>query len=257
MNATSSTYTIDIRDLTVTLGTVKVLDKVTTRIEAGHITALIGPNGSGKTTLLRAILNRVPYEGEIRFVAGDGAATAKNPPVIGYVPQHFEFDRAAPLSVRDFLMMDLQRRPLWIGIKASEATRATAELERVGGAALIKKRLGALSGGELQRVLLAKALLRSPDILLLDEPVSGVDIAGEELFCDLLENLQKAQKFTLAMISHDLSVVSRHADRVICINHNLICQGNVTEVITQENIQKIYGVHMGFHQHHHHGHDHT
>lgn len=258
----ATTWKIEIQDLNVRIGANTILEKITATIEAGCITAVIGPNGSGKSTLLRAILGLMKYEGEILFTpkneedvpAAVTPATSKIRPKIGYVPQHFNFDRGIPATVSDFLIIDLQTLPLWLGEKRRWMSRVCEELKRVGAETLLNKRLGVLSGGELQRVMLAKALLRQPQILLLDEPVSGVDIAGEELFCDLLEHLQRSQQLTLVMVSHDLSVVSRHAERVLCINRNLICQGTVQEVVTRENIQAIYGVHMGFHQH---GHSHA
>lgn len=246
---------VDTKNLSVKIGATTLLDDLTLRIVGGKTTAIIGPNGSGKTTLLRAILGLVKYEGSVSFAPTDGASDQK--PIISYVPQRFEFDRGMPITVEDFMLMDQQRLPLWIAKDGKTFAAAMQAMQRVGADKLHYKRLGVLSGGELQRVLLAKALMKKPNILLLDEPVSGVDLGGEELFCDLLQDLQRAEHFTLVMVSHDLSVVTRHADQVICINKNLICQGAVTEVITPENIQQIYGVHMGFHQHGHHGHKHS
>ena len=106
---------------------------------------------------------------------------------------------------------------------------------------LLRRPLGRLSGGELQRVLFALALRDDPDILLLDEPVSGVDVAGEELFCDFLSQVQRSSRFSLLLVSHDLSVVSRHADQVICLNRRIVCQGATTEILTPENLAAMYG----------------
>jgi zinc transport system ATP-binding protein len=111
----------------------------------------------------------------------------------------------------------------------------------VGSGHLIGRPLGKLSGGELQRVLLGLALRDNPDILLLDEPVSGVDVSGEELFCDFLDQIHRETRFSLLLVSHDLSVVTRHADRVICLNRSIVCQGATTEVLTPETLNAMYG----------------
>ncbi len=127
----------------------------------------------------------------------------------------------------------------------------------MAAAHLAERPLGKLSGGELQRVLLALAIMDEPDILLLDEPVSGVDMAGGELFCDLIDELHRERRFTLVLVSHDLSVVTSHADHVICINKTVQCQGRTVEVLTKETISRVYGLHVGIYEHdtcsHHHG----
>ena len=158
---------------------VSILDAVTATVPRGGCTAVVGPNGAGKTTLLMALLGQVPVQGEVRIAPlPDGRA-----PRIGYVPQRLQFDRGLPLTVGDFLVMGMQRSPLWWGIRSRHRTAARELLRAVRAEPLERRRLGALSGGELQRVLLALALQRDPDLLVLDEPAAGVDVQGGYLFC--------------------------------------------------------------------------
>ena len=239
MNGKEHRHTLEIRNLAVRKGGVEVLSGIDADLRCGEVTALVGPNGAGKTTLLLAILGQVPYTGEIRFCRA--AEHGEGAPKIGYVPQHLPLDPDAPVTVLDFFALSSQRRPVFLG--ASRRTRESARqsLERAGVGHLLHRPMGRLSGGELQRVLFALALRDAPDILLLDEPVSGVDVAGEELFCDFLSKVQRDSRFSLLLVSHDLSVVTRHADQVICLNRRLVCSGATTEVLTPENLAAMYG----------------
>ncbi len=232
-------HTLEIRNLTVRKGGAEILSGIDADLRCGEVTALVGPNGAGKTTLLLAILGQIPYTGEIRFCCA--AEHGRGAPRIGYVPQRLPLDPDAPITVLDFFALSAQRRPVFFG--ASRRTRKAAQenLERAGVAHLLQSPLGRLSGGELQRVLFALALRDAPDILLLDEPVSGVDVAGEELFCEFLSKVQRDSRFSLLLVSHDLSVVTRHADQVICLNRRLVCSGATTEVLTPSSLAAMYG----------------
>ena len=232
-------HTLEVRDLSVRAGETEILSGIDADIRCGEVTALVGPNGAGKTTLLQAILGLVPYQGEIRFCRA--AEHGEGAPRIGYVPQRLDFDRNAPMRVIDFFALSSQRYPVVFGHSPRSKRSAEEILARVGAARLISRPLGKLSGGELQRILLALALRDDPDILLLDEPVSGVDLSGEMLFCDFLSRIHSESRFSLLLVSHDLSVVSRHADRVICLNRQIICQGATTEMLTPENLEAMYG----------------
>ncbi len=232
-------HTLEIRGLSVRAGGVDILSGIDADIRCGEVTALVGPNGAGKTTLLLAILGLVPYAGEIRFCRAEEHGSGA--PRIGYVPQRLDFDRNAPMTVLDFFALSSQRRPVVLGHSRPSRAAANDSLARAGASHLADRPLGKLSGGELQRVLLALALRDNPDILLLDEPVSGVDAAGEELFCDFLDQMHSAARFSLLLVSHDLSVVSRHADRVICLNRRIVCQGATTETLTPGNLAAMYG----------------
>lgn len=229
--------------VSVTLGGVSILDSITAEVPAGSSTAVVGPNGAGKTTLLLALLGQVAYEGRITLRgAGDDGRRA---PRIGYVPQRLTFDRGMPATVTECLAMGLQRRPLWAGVAAGVRARATDLLQAVHADALRDRALGALSGGELQRVLLALALAHDPELLVLDEPAAGVDPRGEELFCELLESLRHAHGFTQLMVSHDLPTVTHHATHVICMNRTLVTQGPPREVLTREALAAVFGLHGG------------
>ncbi len=239
MSQAARFHTLEIRNLSVRAGGREILSGIDADIRCGEVTALIGPNGAGKTTLLHAILGLVAHTGEIRFCRAE--EHGKGAPRIGYVPQRIDLDRNAPMTVLDFFALSSQRYPVFLGHSRKSRTDAEAALAKGGAGHLIHRPLGKLSGGELQRVMLALALRGSPDILLLDEPVSGVDVSGEELFCDFLEQIHRESRFSLLLVSHDLSVVTRHADRVICLNRSIVCQGATTQVLTPENLSAIYG----------------
>ncbi len=226
-------WAIELSDVSVRLGRVDILDKVRAEAPLGGQTVIIGPNGGGKTTLVRAILREIPHQGEIRF---EPAA-----PRLGYVPQRLDFDRRLPLTVSEFLALGLTERPLWLGFPKGLSEKIESLLSEVGAERLIKRRLGDLSGGELQRTLLASALSLSPELLILDEPATGVDVYGEELLCEILENFKK--RLTILMVSHDLPTARAHADWVICLNRRVIAQGPAEEIFSSRAIAATFGLH--------------
>ena len=230
-------------DVDVFRGENHVLESVTAAVPLGGCTALVGPNGAGKTTLVRALLGELPYRGRIDFPAFPDAKGGR--PRIGYVPQRLDFDRGLPLTVHEFLVLGAQRRPLWFGVAKKRRERAAFALAQVQAERLGTRRLGALSGGELQRVLLALALMREPQILILDEASSGVDVAGAALFCEVLENLRARQGFTQLMVCHDLSTLTHHATHVICLNRRVRAEGPIHEALTDEHLSATFGTHMG------------
>jgi len=243
---------LSLEDVSVDAGGRKLVENVSFKLNAGELVALIGPNGAGKTTLLRAILGEIRYHGQI-YVHGK----------IGYVPQRLSFDRSMPMTVLEFLALSVQRRPLALGVAARVKQSVSAMLERVGGASLIGKPLGGLSGGELQRVLLAAALSNEPSLLLLDEPAAGVDIEGEAAFNDLIQREVRDKECAAILVSHDLSVVADITDRVLCINRVLMCEGKADDLLTAETIARVFGGHKAVYDHHRpvphvheHGHDH-
>lgn len=255
----SAMFAMALDRIAVRQGGVEILTGITANIVRGSVTAIIGPNGAGKTTLLRAILGLVPFSGTITFFTSQGKPTRRRPS-IGYVPQRLDFDRGIPMTVRDLLAMGMQRWPVWGGIHRRVTEAAREELRRVEAERLLDRPLGKLSGGEFQRVQLALALQINPDIVLLDEPVSGVDVAGEHLFCDLLQSVQEESRLTMVMVSHDLSVVSQHATHVICLNHGVVAAGPVASVLTPDVLSCVFGPHtlvgdmqgLAAHAHHHH-----
>ena len=216
---------VALHNVTAVLGGNRVLDDVSLSVSAGGNTVLIGPNGAGKTTLLLALLGRVPFRGAISF--GGGA-----PPRIGYVPQRMNFDAGLPVTVLEFTCLNWRRLPLWFGVGRRNRERALEVLDLVGAAGLLQRRLGALSGGELRRVLLASALARRPELLILDEPTSGVDFKGESMFHDLLDRLRRENGFTQVMVCHNLALVRRHATRVVCLNRAVVAEGTPGDALT-------------------------
>jgi zinc transport system ATP-binding protein len=236
---------IEIRNLGVCLRKIDILTEVNCSIPARRTTAVIGPNGAGKTTLLLAILGLVPYTGSIDF-----NLFRKGRPSIGYVPQRLEFDRGLPCTVEDLMTTSICRKALWLGKKPKIKNQVRVGLERVGAEGLKNRFIGKLSGGELQRVLLAMALEGNPSILLLDEPTAGIDAPGEQLFCDLLSDIQNQADLTVVLISHDLSVVSNHAQYVICLNKTVRCSGGLN-TLTEENLLKTFGLHVQIYPHSH------
>ena len=243
---------IRIRNLNVKIGAVSILEDVSAEVPRGMCTAIVGPNGAGKTTLTRAILNDIPYRGEIEFGEADGTFSEKKPR-FGYVPQKLLFDRDMPLTVTEFLAGTLARRPVFFGISKKFRDLCLDYLTEVECGHLAARSLGALSGGELQRVLLAQALMQKPEILILDEPAAGVDFKGEQLCCELLEKFRRKLGFTQLMISHDLSMVAAHAEHVICINRRVYAEGVPSEVLTSDALSATFGLHMGMVKYDKHG----
>jgi zinc transport system ATP-binding protein len=228
-------------NVTAVLGGNTILDGVSARVPQGGCTAIVGPNGAGKTTMLLALLGEISYTGSIKIShAGEGRQLR-----MGYVPQRLQFDRGMPLTVLEFMVMGWQRIPLWFGVRRRYRERAMELLRSVKVDSLEKRRIGALSGGEMQRVLLALALGQEPDLLVLDEPASGVDFQGEHVFCELLDKMRCERGFTQLMVSHDLSSVTHHATHVICLNRRVAAEGPPSEVLTAETLTAIFGLHMG------------
>ncbi len=232
-----------IEDFSVKIGRLTIFDHVNIHIHCGQLTALIGPNGAGKSTLLKAILGEVPHTGKLHYVDAKGKHTGH--PVIGYVPQYLRFDVSSPTSVMDIFMACLTQRPVWLYSAKSLRPRVLKSLERVRAAHLIDRRLGALSGGELQRVLLALALDPMPDLLLLDEPVSGVDQNGLELFYEIVADLREKEDMAIILISHDLNMVAKHADQVVLMNKGVVMSGTPEEVFADRRTKKIFGMLAG------------
>jgi len=232
---------VTFEDVTVAPGGSLILDGVSAHVPRGSNTAIIGPNGAGKTTLLLALLGQMPYKGRIHVANGPSGHS----PRIGYVPQRLTFDRGMPMTVMEFMVMGRQRMPLWFGVRQKHRAAVRGLLASVRADGLEKQQIGTLSGGELQRVLLALSLGQDPDLLVLDEPAAGVDLHGEYIFCELLEALRCERGFTQLMVSHDLPTVTHHATHVICLNREVVAEGPPREVLTNETLTAIFGMHMG------------
>lgn len=230
-----------IRGLSVKKGNDFIIYDVNMDVHHGQIMALIGRNGAGKSTLLKALLGRIPYQGEISFSDSKGNPVRK--PCIGYVPQNLVFDRTTPVTAADMLCADHSRFPVWLGHRKEKLEHAAALLKKVGARPdLLKKRLGSLSGGELQRVLLAFALDPRPDLLLLDEPVSAVDRRGIEAFYDLVTSMRKEYHMPVILVSHDLSHVQKYATAVTLLDRTILKTGGVREVMASPEMKEVFGM---------------
>ncbi len=236
----------------VHLGQTEVLHDVSLSVAPAEILTILGPNGSGKSTLLRALLGILPLtQGQIIRRAGLR---------IGYVPQKLHIDRSMPLTVMRFLSLPERR----------STADSDAALTRVGLAGLGARSMAGLSGGQFQRVLLARALLCAPELLILDEPTQGLDQPGEAGFYRLIEEVRRDTGAAILMVSHDLHVVMSASDRVICLNGHICCEGTPRVVSNAPEYRALFGLgtqgalalyqHVHDHDHsadthHHHDHD--
>ena len=227
-------WALEIKDLSVRLGRLDILNKLTAQVPKGGQTVIVGPNGGGKTTLIKTLL------GEISGCGGEFTFFPTRPR-LGYVPQRLDFDRHQPLTVQEFLALGLTERPLWLGRSRAVRNLSLELLREVKAEHLLARRLGDLSGGELQRVLLASALCQNPDFLILDEPATGVDVYGEQLLCELLEGFKG--RFSILMVSHDLPTARAHADWVICLNRRVIAQGPPEAIFSSPILSATFGLH--------------
>lgn len=226
-----------IQDLSVKIDGDAILSGVNLHVHCGEMVALIGPNGAGKSTLLKAILGQRDYDGVISFcVPGQRSRKAK----IGYVPQSPSFDPGDPVTVADLFACCMAKRPAFLGLSKPMREKVLCCLERVHGEELIDKRVGTLSGGELQRVLLALALEPLPNILLLDEPLSGVDVEGMETLMEMLDEIRQSYDLSILMTTHDFAMLPRYADQVVLIDHRIACQGTPIEVLGSDAFHKVF-----------------
>ena len=233
-----SSCCLRIQDLSVKIGTDAILSDVNLHVHCGQMVALIGPNGAGKSTLIKAILGQLEYEGIIAFSAP--GMRHRKMPRSGYVPQSPSFDAGDPVSVADLFACCLSHRPAFLGLSPTMRDKAMECLERVHGEELIDKRIGTLSGGELQRVLLALALEPLPNILILDEPLSGVDVEGQTGLMDMLDEIRKRFDLSILMITHDFGMLPTYADQVVLIDHTIAKKGTPAEVLDSEEFRKVF-----------------
>ena len=227
-----------IQNLSVKIGSDKILKDVNLHIHCGQMVALIGPNGAGKSTLVKAILGQREYEGIIAFSAP--GMRHRKPPRIGYVPQSPSFDPGDPVTVADLFACCQSKRPAFLGLSRHTRDKVLECLERVHGEDLIDKRVGTLSGGELQRVLLALALEPLPNILILDEPLSGVDVEGQADLMDMMDEIRKRFDLSILMITHDFAILPQYADKVVLIDHGIVKKGAPDEVLNSEEFRSVF-----------------
>lgn len=231
---------LEVRNLTVAYNGQPVIENISFSADEGDIFGIIGPNGAGKTTLLRALLNQVAYQGEVIW-----QADAR----IGYVPQRFELDRTLPLTGQEFLLLR-HGAPFWLP-RERDRQEIFEALSHVGARQAAHRRLGELSGGEFQRLLIAAALLGRPNVLLCDEPTAHIDLAGEETVYNLIWHLAREYRLTVFFISHDFTMLYTHANRVLCLNRTLLCSGPPQDVLTPQQLRDLYGMQSRYYGHRH------
>jgi len=225
---------LDVSHLTVAFGKTTVIDDLTFGVEAGRSLAIIGPNGSGKTVLLKALIGAVPFRGAVRWAPDTR---------IGYVPQKLDIERDLPLTGLEFL----GARAEIARASREEAARALDLVDLPPEAAA--QPIGTLSGGQFQRLLLAFALMGRPTVLLFDEPTAGVDEPGQEEIYALFGRLKKNEGLTLLIISHELTLVNRTADDVLCLSRRRAWLGPPVDILTPERLREAYGSAVHFHVH--------
>lgn len=242
MPGKSGACRLQVQDLGVTLDGESILRDISFQLNCREIVALIGPNGAGKSSLFRSILGQIPYTGSIRFELAGGYPSQ---PKIGYVPQSPSFDRSYPISVLDFFAAAISRWPVFLPVPSSLRKKVLACLARVHGEALLQKPIGALSGGEVQRVLLALALEPIPQILILDEPLSGVDVGGEHLLLDMLDEIRQTYDLSILFSTHDFSTLPQYADKVILLQQAILKMGPPREVLRSPSFQSVFHLNLG------------
>ena len=236
--ACDSACCLRLTNVGITIGGQSIVKDVTMHIHCGEMVALIGPNGAGKSTILRAILGQQEYSGVISFAMP--GIRHRRPPKIGYVPQSPAFDPGDPFSVADLFACCMSKRPAFLGLGKSMEEKVLECLNRVHGRDLINKRVGTLSGGELQRVLLALALEPLPNILILDEPMSGVDVTGHQELMDMLDEIRRTYDLSILMTTHDFGMLPKYADQVVLIDGTVLSQGTPEAVLNSPEFSRIF-----------------
>ena len=225
---------LEVDRLSVRFDKVEVIKDLSFMVDKGTTLAVIGPNGAGKTVLFQAVIGSVPSEGSIRWAPGVR---------IGYVPQKLDIERDVPITGMDFL-----------NARAGLTRSTAADIERIADFAgisheVMQSPFGALSGGQLQRLLVVFALLGDPSVLMLDEPTAGVDEPGQKRLNELISRLQQERGLTVLSISHELSVVFQYATNVLCLGRGTACFGVPRKVLTPELLSEVYGTHVDYHVH--------
>jgi len=220
----------------------RVIDNLSFSINKGDVIAIVGPNGAGKSVLFRTLLGLVPYLGKIEW-----APDLK----ISYVPQRFNVEKDFPLTTKEFLRLKSKNQGKIMSVLESVGLKNEQSDVYHIEHHLLNQRLGWLSGGQLQRVLVAWAILDNPDVLLFDEPTTGIDVGGEETIYNLLKKLNSEMTLTVLLISHDLNIVYKYANSVLCLNKKKICFGPPIDVLDPQALAKLYGGEASFYAHEH------
>ena len=223
---------LKVKDLHVFIDSEVILENINFEVHEGDFVAIIGPNGAGKSVLLRTLLGLLPYKGEVILEPGI---------IIGYAPQRFVLERDLPISANE-----------WLQLSGVSKEMIAETLKKVGFApSLLNQPIGILSSGQLQRLILAFALLRKPKILFVDEPLSAVDASGSEAITQLLLKLSKEEGIAILFVSHDLNLVNRSASHIICLNRKQVCFGGTKESLSEKTLKELFGEDQTVYQHQH------
>ncbi|MBI2626282.1 MAG: metal ABC transporter ATP-binding protein [Candidatus Nealsonbacteria bacterium] len=223
---------LKVENLNVKLEKEVILENLSFEVAEGEVLTILGPNGAGKTALLKTLLGLFPFEGKIEWMAGVKTS---------YVPQRLPFIKDIPMSVEEFFKL-----------KNISESKAKNILNSIGlKEDILEKRVGYLSSGQFQRILIGWALVSNPQVLLFDEPTTGIDIGGQESVYNLLEKLQKERNLTILLVTHDLSIVYKLATRCLCLNKKMLCYSIPKELSSQQ-LSQLYGEEVKFYQHNHH-----
>lgn len=249
MSQPTSPPAIHVHTLRVALGGHTIIDGISFDVPQGQTTAIIGPNGAGKSVLIKALLRLIPKQsGVVEFFGVSHHQYRRVARRISYIPQSLALEPSLPLTVTGLFM--LTSTHLW-GMSHEEYDRMEELLNLVGLHDKHKALLNTLSGGQLQRVFIAYSLMRQPELIILDEPSAGIDVSGQESIYSLLERIQKEKKVTLLLVSHELDIVMRYANQVLCLNRQLLCAGVPSEVLSNEMLSKMYGSPVAHFKHSH------
>lgn len=236
---------LEIKNLSVKLSNLTILEDISLKVCPDEFIAIIGPNGAGKSTFLKVLLGIIPAtSGTVRLFGNPVQNIV--PDWIGYVPQIKTMDRNFPAMTIELVMTGVNQRWPW-RFKSGKSSKAMDALERVGASHLANRPLSKLSGGELQRVFLARSLVRQPKLIMLDEPATGIDVTGEADLYRVLDDYQKETKCTILMITHDWEAVQHHVSHVMILNRNLVGYGPPEKALTDECLRRAFG-HIG-HEH--------
>lgn len=238
-DAACGLHCIKMKDITVKVGEQTIIDKVNLHIHCGKVTVIIGRNGAGKTTLIRAILGEIKHSGAIEFMDLKDKTMGKLR--VGYVPQYVNIEKNTPMSVYDLFAGYISNYPVFFRKKKKLYEVIKEQLSIFDAQSLIDKRASDLSGGELQRVLLSIAVTPVPNLLLLDEPVSGIDKNGMELFYKNIQKLKSNYDLAMIVVSHDFEFVRKYADHVILLDKTILKEGTFEEISQLKDFKKVFG----------------
>jgi zinc transport system ATP-binding protein len=260
---------LDVENVSVTHNGALAINDITFSVQEGDLLGVVGPNGAGKTTLFRAILGLQGYKGRIKLFGYEGHEYGSLLPMVGYVPQKVNFEPNFPATVADIVSLGtLPAKKLRKGARLiqscgccwnrifGESTRDSEKVEKVleivGLESLRHRRISELSGGEQQRTFIAKALVKEPVLMILDEPVTGVDMEVQNRFYSVIRKINKENKVTIVWASHDLTAISDHATKVACMNRDLFFHGEKEEFFSNKDLLKTYSESaMQMHMHNH------